>query len=86
MTNKAYEERKKSDDDLLRELAVAEVKEWFDSLSPERRAQRTFIMGMKTYSPAELMKEVENNTETGQMFTRMVNNARMEMAKRKYHA
>lgn len=86
MTNTRYEERKKSDEDLLQELAVADVKEWFDSLSPERRAQRTFIMGSKTYSPADLLKEVENDTEAGRMFTKMVQNVRMEMAKRKYHA
>jgi hypothetical protein len=86
MTNTRYEERKKTDEDLLQQLAVADVKEWFESLPEERREQRTFIMGMKTYSPADLMKEVENNTEAGQLFTRMVHNVRMELAKGKHHA
>jgi FPC/CPF motif-containing protein YcgG len=86
MTDTRYEERKKSDEDLLRELAVADVREWFESLPEERRAQRTFIMGMKTYSPRELMEEVENDTETGRMFTKMVHNVRMEMAKGNHHA
>jgi hypothetical protein len=79
----AFEEQRKKEKQLTRDLAIADVTDWITKLPKEKINIPAIVVGTKTFTPAEIKKEVESETEYGKQFATILANSRVEMARRK---
>ncbi len=78
-----YDEQRKKENQLTKDLAIADVKEWISKLPKEKANSPAIVVGTKTFTPEEIRKEVENDTEYGKEFAKILAKSRIELAKRK---
>jgi hypothetical protein len=78
-----YEEQRKREKQLTKDLAIADVKDWIDKLPKEKVNAPAIVVGTKSFTPEEIRKEVENDTEYGKEFAKILAKSRVELAKRK---
>lgn len=83
MSGSNYEAQRKKEAEAAKQLALADVKEWLGSIPAEKREKPAIVVGTKTFTPAQLAKEVEDDTEYGKQFAKMLHKSRMELAKRR---
>jgi hypothetical protein len=83
MSGKEYEAQRKKEADISRQLALSDVKEWLKKLPAEKKEKPAIVVGSRTFTPAEIAKEVENDTEYGQQFGKMLHRSRLELSKRR---
>ncbi len=83
MSGKEYEEQRKKEAEIARQLALSDVKEWIRKIPAEKREKAAIVVGSKTFTPAQIAKEVENDTEYGKQFAKMLHKSRLELAKRR---
>ena len=83
MSGKEYEAQRKKEADISKQLALSDVKEWLKKLPAEKKEKPAIVVGSKTFTPSEIAKEVENDTEYGQQFAKMLHRSRMELSKRR---
>lgn len=55
---------------MTREQVLAEMEADFEQMTAEQRTEILFTEGDKGWSPALLIEEVRNNTETGQQYVK----------------
>ena len=79
----AYEEQRNKEKQLTKDLAIADVKEWIGKLPKEKVTAPAIVVGTKTFTPEEIKKEVENDTEYGKEFAKILAKSRLELARRK---
>jgi hypothetical protein len=79
----AYDEQRKKEKQLTKDLALADVKDWISKLPKEKANVPAIVVGSKTFTPEEIRKEVENDTEYGKEFTKIMAKSRQEFARRK---
>lgn len=77
-----YEEEREKGFETERQLALDDLRPWIESLSEEEVDQPCLIMGHKTFTPRQILKEIEESTEDGRVFVQMLTNHRLELAKR----
>lgn len=77
-----YEKQREAEKQLTKELALADVNEWIKKLSKAKAKSPAIVVGTKTFTPEEIKKEVENDTEYGKEFTKILAKSRVELAKR----
>ena len=65
-----------------KELALAELRPWIESLSREELNAPCFVIGPKTFTPRQIIREIERATEDGRTIVRMMTEHRLELAKR----
>jgi len=78
-----YEAQRKKEADIVRQLALADVREWLKKIPEDKRKKPAIVVGTKTFTPEQLAKEVEDDTEHGKQFAQMLHKSRMELAKRR---
>ncbi|MHC1576828.1 MAG: hypothetical protein ACXQTE_05685 [Methanosarcinaceae archaeon] len=78
-----YKEQCTNEANIKRQLALDDVRTWKDSLSPEKRAEPYLVVGTESYTPEQLLSEVEDDTEIGRMVSKTLERGRMELAKRR---
>lgn len=83
MSMSDYEEQRKKEKQLTKDLAIADVKDWIGKLPKEKANAPAIVVGTKTFTPEEIKKEVENDTEYGKEFAKILAKSRIELAKRK---
>jgi hypothetical protein len=83
MSGKEYEAQRKKEADISKQLALSDVKDWLKKLPAEKKEKAAIVVGSKTFTPAEIAKEVENDTEYGKQFAKMLHKSRMELSKRR---
>ncbi len=83
MSGKEYEAQRKKEAEIARELALSDTKEWIKKIPAEKRNKPAIVVGSKTFTPAEIAKEVEDDTEYGKQFSKMLHKSRMELSKRR---
>jgi hypothetical protein len=83
MSGKEYEAQRKKEEDISKQLALSDVKDWLKKLPAEKKEKAAIVVGSKTFTPAEIAKEVENDTEYGKQFAKMLHRSRMELSKRR---
>ncbi|MGD6809611.1 MAG: hypothetical protein ACQCN3_07935 [Candidatus Bathyarchaeia archaeon] len=62
---------------------MADVNDWIKKIPKEKLKTPAIVVGSKTFTPEELRKEVENDTEYGKEFTKILAKSRLEFARRK---
>ncbi len=83
MSEKEYENQRKKEAEAARQLALADVKDWMQKMPKEKQNKPAIVVGTKTFTPAQLAKEVEDDTEYGKQFAKMLHKSRMELTKRR---
>ena len=79
----AYDEQRKKELALTKELALADVKDWISKIPKEKLNDPVIVVGSKTFTPQEIQKEVENDTEYGKKFSKIMAKSHVEFARRK---
>ncbi len=83
MSEKEYEDQRKKEAALAKQLALSDVKEWIKKIPADKKEKPAIVVGSKTFTPAQIAKEVEDDTEYGKQFAKMLHKSRMELAKRR---
>ena len=81
--NKKYDDEREKGFKIERQLALADIKPWIERLSKDELDKPHVIMGHKTFTPRQILKEIEDSTEDGRYFVQMLINQRLELAKKK---
>ncbi len=63
-------------------LALADLQSWIDNFSEEELDQPYLMIGRKTFSPRQIMREIEASSEDGRAIVHMLTQHRLEKAKR----
>jgi hypothetical protein len=79
----AYDEQRKKEQQLTKELALADVKDWISKIPKEKLNEPVIVVGSKSFTPQEMQREVENGTEYGKKFSQIMAKSRVEFARRK---
>jgi hypothetical protein len=80
--SKKYEEEMKKETALTKQIAMDEVKRWIEKMPQARKDKPEIIVGTKVFTPNQLAKEVEQDTEYGKRFGQMLNRVRLDLAKK----
>ena len=67
-----YEKQRQNEKKLTKDLAIADIKDWISKLPPEKVNIPAIVVGTKTFTPQELQKEIENDTEYGKEFAKIL--------------
>jgi hypothetical protein len=78
-----YEKQRKDEKQLTKELAIADIKEWINKLPAQKTNIPAIVVGTKTFTPQEIQKEVESDTEYGKEFAKILAKSRVELARRR---
>ncbi|MFX0173460.1 MAG: hypothetical protein ACFE9L_16330 [Candidatus Hodarchaeota archaeon] len=78
-----YKKRRDEEIKAKKQLILNEVKEWIETLPPEKREEPYLVIGTKSFTPRELVKEVENDTEIGKMVGKTLEKGRLQLSRRK---
>lgn len=81
--NTNYEKQRESEKQLAKQLALADARAWLEKMPGDKRKKAAIVVGTRSFTPEELVKEVENDTEYGKQFSNMLHLVRLEMAKRR---
>jgi hypothetical protein len=82
LSGKEYEEQRKSEKQITKQLAIADIKDWMSKIPKDKVNKPAIVVGTKTFTPQEIEKEVENDTEYGQEFAKILARSKVEFAKR----
>jgi len=82
-TRDKYEQARLEEEEIDKKLALITTKAWFEKIPKEKQDKPVFVAGTKTFTPRQVLEEVEKGTEDGLNFARMLKKNRMEMAKGK---
>jgi hypothetical protein len=78
-----YEKQRKDEKQLTKELAIADIKDWISKLPAQKTNTPAIVVGTKTFTPQEIQKEVENDTEYGKEFAKILAKSRVELSRRR---
>ncbi|MEJ2127077.1 MAG: hypothetical protein P8X84_06210 [Candidatus Bathyarchaeota archaeon] len=82
MADKNYDAKRKEEKEIAKQLALSDVRGWIKKLPAAKRNKPAVVVGSKTFTPEEIEKEVENDTDYGKQFAKMLHKSRMELSKR----
>jgi hypothetical protein len=82
LSGKEYEEQRKLEKQITKQLALADLKEWMNKIPKDKVNRPAIVVGTKTFTPKEIEKEVENDTEYGQEFAKILSRSKLELTKR----
>jgi len=77
-----YDKQKEKEEEIEKQLALAEIRQWFKKTPDENRDKPAVVVATRVFTPREIVKEVELWTEDGRNFAKMLNDVRVELAKR----
>jgi len=66
-----------------KQLALDELRPWIEALSEEELNEPQMSVGPKTFTPLQIVREIEGSTEYGRLFVRRLSLQRIELASRK---
>lgn len=81
MSGKDYDEQRKLEKQVTKQIALNDIKEWKNKIPKAKLNQPAIVVGTKTFTPQEIEKEVENDTEYGQEFSKILARSRLELTK-----
>jgi hypothetical protein len=81
VSGKEYEEQRKNEKLITKQLALNDLKEWKSKLPKEKLNKPAIVVGTKTFTPQEIEKEVENDTEYGQEFAKILARSKLQLTK-----
>lgn len=83
MDEKMYQERIREEATLKKQLIRGEVKSWLNEIPPEKQDEPYLVVGRETFTPKQLVEEVEKDSEIGKMVGKTLDRGRLELSRRK---
>lgn len=77
-----FDEELKRQKQMTKQLAIDEVNNWIKAMPAEKRKQIVAAVGTKSFTPEEIAKEIQEDTEYGKKLVTMINRLRIEVAKK----
>ena len=77
-----FDEELKKQKQLTKQLAVDEVNNWVKAMPAEKRKQVVAAVGTKSFTPEQIAKEIQDDTEYGKKLVTMINKLRIEISKK----
>lgn len=81
MSENNYDAQRKKEKQITKQIALNDIKEWKTKLPKDKLNKPAIVVGTKTFTPQEIEKEVENDTEYGQEFSKILAKSRLELTK-----
>jgi hypothetical protein len=78
-----YDEEMKKQKALTKKLTIDEINSWIQSMPAEKRKQVVAVVGTKSFTPEELLQEIERDTEYGKKLVQMSSRLRVEVSKKR---
>jgi len=78
---KEYDEQRKKEKQITKQLALNDIKDWKSKIPKEKLNKPAIVVGSKTFTPQEIEKEVENDTEYGLEFAKILAKSKIELTK-----
>jgi hypothetical protein len=76
-----YDEQRKNEKILKKQIALNDIKEWKSKIPQAKLNTPAIVVGTKTFTPQEIEREVENDTEYGQEFAKILSRSKLELTK-----
>ena len=67
---------------MTKQLAVDEVNNWIKTMPAEKRKQVVAAVGTRSFTPEQIAKELQEETEYGKKLVTMINQLRIETTKK----
>jgi hypothetical protein len=67
---------------IAKKIALEDVKTWLAKMPSEERNKPTIIVGSKTFTPNQLLEEVDKESEYGKALQQKLHRLRMEVSKK----
>ncbi len=77
-----YDEEFKKQKQMTKQLAIDEVNNWIKKMPTAKRKQVVAAVGTKSFTPEEIAKEIQEDTEYGKKLVTMLNKLRIETTKK----
>ena len=81
MSAKDYDVQRNNEKQVTKQLALNDIKEWKNKIPKDKLNKPAIVVGSKTFTPQEMEKEVENDTEYGKEFSKILARSRIELTK-----
>ena len=78
-----FDEEMKRQKALTKKLAINEINNWIKAMPEEKRKQIVAAVGTKSFTPEQLLREVEEDTEYGKQLVKMFDKLRIELSRKK---
>lgn len=78
-----YDEEMKKQKAQTKKLTIDEINSWIQSMPAEKRKQVVAVVGTKSFTPEELLQEIERDTEYGKKLVQMSSKLRVEVSKKR---
>jgi len=82
-SKETYEARYEEEANLKKKLVLEDVQQWIEKMAPEKREEPYLVIGLRSFTPSQLLDEVKKDTEIGRMVGRTLDKGRLELSKRK---
>jgi hypothetical protein len=77
-----FDEELKRQKQMTKQLAIDEVNNWIKTMPAEKRKQVVAAVGTKSFTPEEIAREIQEDTEYGKKLVTMINRLRIEVTKK----
>jgi hypothetical protein len=77
-----FDEEIKKQKQMTRQLAIDEVNNWIKIMPAAKRKQVVAAVGTRSFTPEEIAKEIQEDTEYGKKLVTMINQLRLETVKK----
>jgi len=77
-----FDEELKKQKQMTKQLAIDEVNNWIKAMPATKRKQVVAAVGTKSFTPEEIAKEIQGDTEYGKKLVTMINKLRIETTKK----
>jgi len=83
MSNEKYWKRKEEDRQLLRELEIKNLEAIISETPQEDLDKYTVVVGDRTFTLHDMLRDVQEGTEYGELYISMMSKSRVERLRRK---
>jgi hypothetical protein len=78
-----YQKRKAEDEALQRRLQIESLRKMIAEMPPETRKEAKLVVEDRTFTPDEILSEIEKNTAYGELFLKMHTRMQLEQLRRR---
>jgi len=83
MPDEEYRKRKEEDRQVLRALEIEELKNTIRKTPPEEVEKLTIVMGERTFTLDEMLAQIQERTEYGELYISSMSKSRIERLRRR---
>ena len=78
----SFDEEIKKQKAITKQLAVDEINNWIKAMPAEKRKKVVAAVGTKSFTPEDIAREIQGDTEYGKKLVTMISKLRVEVSKK----